>query len=78
MKPESLDNQLVRAFGRATGALYCVKSGKEAIDMLRKSAAVRRVRGEGGEGRGDRVGVERVVRGEGRGGRRTEGEGRVA
>ena len=63
MKPESLDNQLVRAFGRATGALYCVKSGKEAIDMLRKSAAVRRVRGEGGEGRG---------------GRRTEGEGRVA
>jgi hypothetical protein len=37
VKSESLDNEVLRAFGRAVTATYRVASGKEALDMLLRS-----------------------------------------
>ncbi|XP_064384704.1 uncharacterized protein LOC135333633 [Halichondria panicea] len=40
-KTESLDNQILRAFLLSTTALFKVKTGKEAIDLLRRSVSIR-------------------------------------
>ena len=43
-KSEPLDNRVLRAFGRVTGARYRVKNGEEALEQLRTSANIRSVR----------------------------------
>ena len=44
VKSESLDNEVLRAFGRAVTATYRVASGKEALDMLLRSGLTKQVR----------------------------------
>ena len=43
MKAESLDNELLRAFGRAITATYRSTNGREALDMLLRSGIVKQV-----------------------------------
>ena len=42
-KAETLDNQVLRAFGRVMGTYYRVQDGKAALDQLRNSVLIRNV-----------------------------------
>lgn len=43
IKSESLDNEVLRAFGRAVTTMYRVATGKEALDMLLRSGLTKQV-----------------------------------
>lgn len=44
VKSELLDNEILRAFGRAMTKMYKAASGKEALDMLLRSGVTKQVR----------------------------------
>ena len=43
IKSESLDNEVLRAFGRVMTTMYKVASGKEALEMILRSGVTKQV-----------------------------------